>query len=145
MKVTQEVFKTTRDQLVVLIPVLKNETESGIIIPESVLQERLKEKGLNEFVEVVAVGGEVKEIKVGDRVLVQRKQEVPVEATDKDYTVAVVREYDVVGFYKPVPFTIGVDANTPNEADRLLEDSEPTVNAIGVGTKEYKEVLSKLK
>lgn len=100
MKVTQEVFKTTKDQLVVLIPELKSVTEKGIHLPETVLAERLKDRGLNEFLEVVGVGPEVPvEINVGDFVLVSRVAEVPVQADDEDYKVGVCRAYDVVGYY----------------------------------------------
>jgi co-chaperonin GroES (HSP10) len=99
MKVTQDSFKTRKDQLVVLIPELKKETESGIIIPESVLAERLQQRGGDVFFEVIAVGSEVTDIKVGDKVLVSRVQDVPVEANDPTFKVGVCREYDVVGFY----------------------------------------------
>ena len=98
MKVTQENFKTLKDQLVVLVPELKKETESGIVIPETVLAERMKERGVNEFFKVIAVGEDVKTIKVGDFVLCSRVLPVPVQATDSDFKVAIAREYDVVGF-----------------------------------------------
>lgn len=99
MKVTQEQFETRGDQLVVLVPDLKKESDGGVIIPDSVLAERAKEMGVNEFFEVVKIGNEVKYIKEGDFVLVKRVEFVPVEATNKGFRVAVAREYDVVGYY----------------------------------------------
>ncbi len=99
MKVTQEVFKTKKDQLVVLVPDLKKESDKGVIIPDSVLEQRAKDAGVNEFFEVVAVGSEVKETEVGEFVLVKRVDFVPVEATQVGFRVAVCREYDVVGYY----------------------------------------------
>lgn len=100
MKVTQDMLKTTRDQIVVLVPNLKLETESGITIPQSVLEGRMRDRGLNEFFEVVAVGNEVREVKVGSKVLITRITELPVEANDEEFKVFVGREYDVVAFYE---------------------------------------------
>lgn len=99
MKVTQEVFKTTRDQLVVLIPELKRETEGGILIPESQLKEAAKDR--MTFYEVIERGNEVKEVQVGDFVLVARYTELPsslVQADNEKFVVAVCREYDVTGY-----------------------------------------------
>lgn len=98
MKVTQETFKPVKDLVVVLFPKIKRTTEGGVMLPESVVNNTLKDK--EKFVEVIAVGPEVKQVSVGNYVLLTRAQEVPVEATDEEFVVCVAREYDVLGFHE---------------------------------------------
>lgn len=100
MNVTQEMYKPTKDNIVVLVPELKKTTESGIHIPDTVLAQRAKEKGVNQFCEVVAVGPECKEVKIGSFVLASRVIELPVESGNPEFKVATAREYDVVGYYE---------------------------------------------
>ena len=101
MKVGQDQFKTTRDQLVILIPELKRTTEGGVAIPDSILKENARTR--LTFYEVLSRGAEVKEVMPGDYVLVNRFTEFPntLVAPDKEgFTVAVCREYDVVGYFE---------------------------------------------
>jgi co-chaperonin GroES (HSP10) len=99
MKVTQEQFKTVKDQLVVLVPDLSEKSDGGIVIPDTVLAQRALERGVNEFFEVVEKGEDCKSIMIGDFILVKRLDFVPVESTQVGFRVAVAKEYDVVGYY----------------------------------------------
>ncbi len=60
-------FKAVGHNIVVKAPKISEKTESGIIKPESIIKE--EKSKLNDFLEVLSVGNEVKEISVGDEVL----------------------------------------------------------------------------
>ena len=100
MSIRQQEYKPLKDNVVVKVPELKKESEKGIIIPDSVMEQRAKERGVNMFLEVVAVGPDTKRISVGMRVLsVKSPMELPgVVADDETFKLGFVPEYVIEGY-----------------------------------------------
>ena len=101
MKITQDMYKATGDKVVLLVPVIKDKTPSGLYKSEKDKQDEAKERGLTLFCEVISVGMGVKEIEVGMMVLTPTMPTTlpDVEADNELYKLAYVREYDIVGYY----------------------------------------------
>ena len=90
-KATKKIkFKTTRDWVLLPDP-RKEETESGIILPESV-QATLK----TNVLEALAVGPECKWVKVGDTVMIDPSGKGHIIELDKKSYV-IVAEFMILG------------------------------------------------
>lgn len=100
MNIKQADFYPLKDNIVVKVPQLKKETEKGLIIPDSILEKRAKEQGVNLFLEVVAVGPDTKKIKVGMKILTQKKpMELPfIDSDDEAFVLGFVGEYAIEGY-----------------------------------------------
>ena len=83
------------DQLVVNVPIVSEKTKSGIIKSESMMAE--EKSGVDSFLEVVAIGSAVKEVKVGDKVMVDGMMKT-LEVDGVQY--GQIREYNVMGIRK---------------------------------------------
>lgn len=102
MNITQADYKPLKDNIVVKVPELKRKTESGIHIPDGVLEQRAKERGVNMFIEVVAVGPDTKKVKVGMYVLsIKPPMELPnVDCDDDTFKLGFFPEYTIEGYYE---------------------------------------------
>lgn len=100
MSYTQEDFNPLKDNVVVKVPLVKDKTPGGIIKTDAMKEKEIKERALNLYFEVIAVGPDVKRVEVGMRVLsVRPPMDVPdVESEDEEYKIAFVPEYAVEGY-----------------------------------------------
>ena len=66
------------------------------------MEQRAKEKGINMFLEVVAVGPDTKHIKVGMKVLsVKSPMQLPnVTSDDEEFKLGFLPEYTIEGYYE---------------------------------------------
>ncbi len=91
-------YQPTFNNVVLVDPIIKETTKSGIIKPESLTAE--ERQNLNKL-EVAAVGPDVKSCKAGDLVSVSRHSPgmvTPIEVDDIRYLV--LTENNIIGVYK---------------------------------------------
>lgn len=102
MDIRQSQYKPCKDNVVVKVAELSKKTDKGIIIPDSVMEQRAKEKGVNMFLEVIAVGPDTKLIRPGMKVLsVKAPMQLPnVICDEEDYKLAFFPEYTIEGYYE---------------------------------------------
>ncbi len=102
MDITQDQYKPTKDNIVVKVAELRKITEKGIHIPDGAMEQRAKERGVNMFVEVVAVGPDTKYIKPGMMILSAKSpMQLPgVVADDETFNLAFLPEYTIEGYYE---------------------------------------------
>lgn len=81
------------DNILITLPDVKEETESGIIKDEATLAKEAKEAMDSHITEVVSVGENVKTVKVGDKVMIRNAQ-VPI-FTVNGTRYGGIKEYDV--------------------------------------------------
>ena len=100
MNIKQRDFYPLKDNIVVKVPQLKKKSDGDIIIPDSVLEKRAKELGVNMFLEVISVGPDTKQIKVGMKILTQKKpMELPfIDSDDEAFVLGFVGEYAIEGY-----------------------------------------------
>lgn len=100
MDIKQADYYPLKDNVVVKVANLKLKTDKGIIIPDSVLEARAKERGVNRFIEVVAVGPDCKKVKVGMKVLsVKPPMALPhVVADEEGFELGFMGEYSIEGY-----------------------------------------------
>ena len=102
MNIKQDQYKPLKDNVVVKVAELKKVTEKGIHIPDGALEQRAKERGINMFVEVVAVGPDTKHVKPGMMVLSTKSpMQLPnVDSDDETFNLAFLPEYTIEGYYE---------------------------------------------
>lgn len=100
MSYTQAEYKPSKDNVLVKVPIVKDKTEGGIIKSKSDMDKEIKERGLNLFFEVIAIGPGVKEHKVGMKVLsIRPAMDLPdVVSDDADFKLAFLPEYSIEGY-----------------------------------------------
>lgn len=100
MDIKQADFYPLKDNIVVKVAILKLKSDGGVIIPDSVLEQRAKERGINRFIEVVAVGPDCKRVQVGMRVLaVKPPMALPhVVSDDPGFELGFMGEYSIEGY-----------------------------------------------
>lgn len=100
MDIKQADYYPLKDNIVVKVANLKLTTDKGIIIPDTVLEQRARERGVNRFIEVVAVGPDCKRVEVGMRVLsVKPPMQLPHVLCDEEgYELGFMGEYSVEGY-----------------------------------------------
>jgi co-chaperonin GroES (HSP10) len=93
-------YKPTFNNVVLVEPIIKETTKSGIIKPESLTAE--ERQNLNKL-EVAAVGPDVKSCKAGDLISLNRFAPgtvTPIEVDNVRYLV--IPENGIIGVYVPV-------------------------------------------
>lgn len=68
-------FKPFGNNVIVKAPVVDDKTEAGVILPEELVKEKIKD--FDGYYEVLAVGADVKEIKIGDEVMITNSRPNP--------------------------------------------------------------------
>lgn len=84
-------IKPIKELIVVRPDIQKNKTESGLIIPDSAIEKQQTGK-------VIAVGGDVKEVKAGDKILFGKYSGSEVDLDGVSYLI--FKEDDVLGIVK---------------------------------------------
>jgi hypothetical protein len=89
-------IKAANDNVIVLIPIIKEETESGLFKGDSVVKEEVKTV-TKLTLEVISVGPNTQCISVGDQILVERNvTELPLPCPVEGMAYGKVKGYDVV-------------------------------------------------
>ena len=89
-------IKAANDNVIVLIPKIEEKTESGIIVGDEVVKDKMKQV-TKLTLEVVSVGPNTQGIEVGDQILVERNvTELPLPCSKTGYVYGKVKAYDVV-------------------------------------------------
>jgi len=78
------------DNILIVLPEVKEKTESGIIKTDEMIAEEAKD---NHIVTVASVGSDVTKVKVGDRIMV-RNTHIPIYEYE-DVRYGGIKEYDV--------------------------------------------------
>lgn len=121
MKLTkEEVYKLQplRD-IVAFKWIFPKATKSGIVLPDTVANLRLKE-GRFYFGKVLKVGPKVQQTKIGDIIFFHEYATTPFEGTYKEEEVYFIKEKDILGIIKDLE----VKDIGPLTAQRLMTNKE---------------------
>lgn len=97
-------FKPLKDNVIVKLPQLKKVSDGGVLLPQSVIEKRAKDRGLSVYLEVVAVGPDCKKVEVGMKVLTYKapmllpNEDASTPEEEVEFVLAFVGEYAIEGY-----------------------------------------------